>query len=1229
MKAIKTVFFAVLMAFMLLIETESNAAIRLIPNVGQWDGDFIARADIPGGILYVQKTGLLYYFFDKKALQDFYHDHKEISGIRTHIVKVNFRNADLPEISSENIKNGAEIYNFFNSRGSFSRINALQKLSLKEIWPHIDLELLPGEDDLKYNIIVHKGGKVSSIRIDYTGQNSIEIKDSMLYIRTDLSQWIEQAPLTYQAQQATKKEIECKYILKGNEVGFDVDGYDHSQDLIIDPRLIFATFSGSTADNFGFTATFDKDGNGDSGGHVYAVGFPAKSGVGAGFQTNWAGGKSLDAQDFGIDAGILKYSTDGKQLLWASYLGGSGNEQPHSMVVDKNNDLIVLGTTSSTNFPGLNGSSNQGAYDIFLSKISPDGSTLIKSRLFGGSGEDGINGGGAYAHARGGQLTQNYGDPFRGEVIVDSTNNIIFTSCTQSSNYPIINAFQTSLSGKQDACITKIDDALIKVYFSTYFGGSGEDAGYGVNIDRLGHIFIAGGTQGGISLPNATNQYHGGIDGFLAKLDSQGKSVMNYVYVGTDKYDQAYFVQTDETGRIFTTGQTLGSFPVTGKVYSVSEGKQFIAVYDNDLKNLKLSTTFGATGADNKLINLSPSAFLVDLCGRVCVSGWGGEVNRYISLDNGTTRNLPITSDAYQSKTDGSDFYLIVFSRNLEKLTYATYFGGLKTDEHVDGGTSRFDYTGKVYQAICGGCGGFSDMPTTEGAWSRKNKGKRPNNPLEGGCNNALFKADLNSSNFAPVLKDTAVTISATDLLNLNIEATDADAGDSVIISIKSSIFDSKQTNGKPGYYSIYNGISRGSAHVLWQTDCGSGDSAIIEVTARDNGCPIPRSTTRRIIIHILPLDPPPFPGIFCLKRLNPNTIKIFWDDISADKSVKEFVLVKHNPDNSESVLKRFTSKDSRSFTDNSAIDHQHIDYCYFIYGVNVCGKIGDSTRRICSIPDKDSIPKAVYVHQVSVINDRDVEIKWFRNPRPDFSRYFLYRKKNDTREQFTLIAEIKNSVDTVFRDSSADVHTTSYQYRLITNTQCGVSGPLGNIGTSILLEGSAQPYVNSLHWNEYKTWEDNVDHYDIYRRDTGSAFAFVGSSKSTDFTDTSLNIDWGLFHYRIVGIEGSTGYSGQSVSNEIKLFQKPLITPPNAFTPNSDELNDQFGVFPVFVKDFHLKIFNRWGEKVFETYNKHQGWDGTYRGNAQFNNVYIWQADYTGFDGSENFRQGNVTTLK
>ena len=112
---------------------------------------------------------------------------------------------------------------------------------------------------------------------------------------------------------------------------------------------------------------------------------------------------------------------------------------------------------------------------------------------------------------------------------------------------------------------------------------------------------------------------------------------------------------------------------------------------DSNLSNTLISTSFG-NGSLSR--NITPSAFLVSNCGLIYISGWGG-----LSGIGGNTNNMPLVN-AYQNNTDGADFYLAVFNKDMQSMLYGSFFGGNQSKEHVDGGTSRFDKNGKIYQAL-------------------------------------------------------------------------------------------------------------------------------------------------------------------------------------------------------------------------------------------------------------------------------------------------------------------------------------------------------------------------------------------------------------------------------------------------------------------------------------------------------------------------------------------------
>jgi hypothetical protein len=749
---------------------QGNQALQFIQNKGQWNEGLDFQARIPGGRLGVSAKGFSILLIDQEKLErEHLASHRQIKesdGLsaseptRGHYFEINFLGANL---NSHPIPSQQQegYYNYFlgNDQCRWAS-NALPfgEIIYPEIYDGIDLRVTSLGKNLKYDFIVKLGADPSLIQIDYCGVDGLEMSDGDVVIQTSLGTLTDKKPYTYQQSGNERKTISSEYRVDNNISSFFFpDGYDHCSDLIVDPLLIFSTYSGSLADNWGSTATPGEQGavyssgvtNHHIGTNIEGAPFPATLGA---FQTTYGGN---------YDISIIKYDSAGTHFLYASYLGGSQNDTPHSLLMDKNTkDLIVLGTTSSLNYPtsvnAYGGTFNSGqptstnvipyvnGSDIVISRISKEGNQLLASTYVGGNMNDGLN-------MPGGPLTTNYGDEMRGDVITDDQGNVYVSSVTSSSNFPVTPGFgNVYKGGGTDAVVMKFSPDLSSLIWSGLLGGSSFDAAYSIKLDNNQNVVVAGGTNSA-NFPVTVGAYQttlgGGPDGWISRIAADGSSVMQATYTGTIAYDQVYFIDLNNAGEIFCFGQTAGVMPVTGNVYNNPNSGQFLQKFNSDLSALSFSTVFGS-GKTNGLImpNISPTAFLVNECDNIFMSGWGGGVNSSHGFWNTTTSDMPITADAHQKNTSGSDFYFIVLNDNASQLVYSTFLGGNISQTHVDGGTSRFDKFGIVYHAVCAGCAATSsthapssDFPTTPGVWSRTNKSKN--------CNNAAFKFDLSSLN--------------------------------------------------------------------------------------------------------------------------------------------------------------------------------------------------------------------------------------------------------------------------------------------------------------------------------------------------------------------------------------------------------------------------------------------------------------------------------------------------
>lgn len=746
-----------------VLSSKGQSNIEYIKNMGQWEDHILYKADVAGGNIFIEENAKLTLVASEAAN---IHPHLEEAGVHVeNEVFGRFAYQIQWQAANSNLKfkenqRSSTYHNYYLTKDAANwkgNVPLFAELYVEDLYPNIDWRIYSKGDLFEYDLVVHPNAKLNDVRLQYSGINSIKKIDGQLYLQTAIGEMVELAPIAYQTVDGKRQKTQVDFkVLADNTIGFEVkSAYDKSKPLIIDPILVFSTYSGSTDDNWGFTATYDNKGNHYTAGMVRGNGYPTTIGT---FDTIWNGGESA----IQTDVAITKYNADGTQQIYATYLGGSANEIPHSLIVNDDDELIVFGTTGSADFPvsfnAYDQSFNDGlaifpanninylnGVDIFLTKFNEQGNNLVGSTYYGGTNNDGVN------NSRN-ILEYNYGDFARGDLAI-LDDKVLLATTTFSDDIPVTpNTYKNNLDGIQDGLVAQFNDDFSQLEWSTYIGGSGSDAAYSIEIIN-NEIVIAGGTNSS-DLQDINGQFSnfqgGQADGYILKLNLAGNSVLGGTYVGTDAYDQTYFVETDPDNNIYVLGQSLGDYPVSTNVYSVENASQFIHAFNNDLSSTIFSTVYGSQTSPGsaKQVNISPTAFLVDNCRKIYAIGWGGNVNNSYNVFTGNTFNMETTDDALISVTDGSDFYLIVLDIDASDLTYASYFGEFGgRGDHVDGGTSRFDKNGFVYHASCASCTGTQGFPVTDSAWSTVNPS--PN------CNAGSFKMQFE---FFPLLAATDAT---------------------------------------------------------------------------------------------------------------------------------------------------------------------------------------------------------------------------------------------------------------------------------------------------------------------------------------------------------------------------------------------------------------------------------------------------------------------------------------
>lgn len=395
---------------------DPNPALTFIENRNQWRSDIEFKATLSNGHLNFLRDKLQFSFYDiqKNASDKGTDDHRphplyesgastgKYTTVPLHVYNVEFVNANPFAVILGEDKVSTR-YNYFLGKDRSRWASGVQgygKIRYNDLYCGIDMQYFTQNGRLKYEWIVSPYTDPSVIALKYNGIESIERENGNLHIRTSVNDVWEMKPLAYQWIEGKKVIVPCRYAVKGNEVRYDLpEGYDQRYTLVIDPILIFSAYSGSAVDNWGNTATYDAHGNVYSGGMVSNLdgltGFPTTPGA---YQAEHRAGEQWDV-------GILKYDSSGSNLLYCTYLGGEGTETPQSLVVNHAGELLILGATGSDDFPVTNASIFSGGVeidpleevpfsngtDIFIAKLSEDGTQLTGATYLGGTKNDGVN----------------------------------------------------------------------------------------------------------------------------------------------------------------------------------------------------------------------------------------------------------------------------------------------------------------------------------------------------------------------------------------------------------------------------------------------------------------------------------------------------------------------------------------------------------------------------------------------------------------------------------------------------------------------------------------------------------------------------------------------------------------------------------------------------------------------------------------------------------------------
>jgi hypothetical protein len=560
-------------------ESISSMPMAFTENQGQWDDRVLFRANAGGATMWFTQDGAYYQFTrripgentDADDTFDPMRDRidRELDSLESIMIKAAFVGANpSPRMIGQELMEYRCNYFIGNDPDKWrTDVPNYQAVVYEGIYEGIDLKYYGNGKQMEYDFVVSPGADPSQILVQYEGTKSLSINDAgELVVETDWGEVVEQRPVVYQLVDGDRITLAGEYLMKGDKsFGFALpNGYNTDLPLVIDPTLEYSTYLGAVDFDEGHAIAADGAGCAYVTGGTFSPGFPTENP----YQTYQAA----------LDVFVTKLSSSGNSLVYSTYLGGSSEEWGWGIAVDKAGCAFVTGETYSSDFPTENPyQSDQGYGDAFITKLSSSGSSLVYSTyLGGGSGDEG--------HA----------------IAVDEAGRVYVTGETISPDFPTENPCQTD-QGYADVFVTKLSSSGSSLVYSTYLGGEYIDVSSGIAVDEAGCAYVTGGTiSPDFPTENPYQTDQGDTDVFVTKLSSSGSSLVYSTYLGGGDTDVGRGITVDKAGCAFVMGDTRSSDFPTVNPYQTDQGSSdiFVAKFSSSGSFLVYSTYVGGVSQE-------------------------------------------------------------------------------------------------------------------------------------------------------------------------------------------------------------------------------------------------------------------------------------------------------------------------------------------------------------------------------------------------------------------------------------------------------------------------------------------------------------------------------------------------------------------------------------------------------------------------------------------------------
>jgi len=895
-------------------------------------------------------------------------------------------------------------------------------------------------------------------------------------------------------------------------------------------------------------------------------------------------------------------------LIWGTYFGGSGYDGGSAIATDDSGNVYITGGTNSVSGIATNGTfqtsfaggSTYGG-DAFLAKFNGAG-VRQWSTYYGGDAIESGDG-----------------------IAIDNSGNVYITGTTTSSNGIATNgSYQTFLAGTQDAFLAKFSSSG-GLNWATYYGGGGTtllgpatNSGYGVAIDISGNVYITGTTNSDYGIATS-GAYRTSVieltDAFLAKFNGNGKIQWGTYYGGTEN-DGSLGVATDDLGDVYITGVTASPTGIaTNGAYQTSyysgTEEAFLAKF-TDNGTLQWATYYGVHGE---------------------VLGYGvatdGSGNVYITGTSYGSTSLVTTSGAYQTSFGGggSDAFLAKFDSS-GKTQWATYYGGSSSDE---GAAIATDASGNVY--IIGTTQSNSGIATADGYQT-----------IYTGSSDA-FLAIFNGAG----VRQWATYYGGNDGSGYGVAV---DKLGSVYIT--GSTFSSLNIATSGAYQTYIGGLEDAFLAKFAKVDNDAGIDSFI--TPVGSFC----DDTVPVIVRLKNYNPNELDSVkiglsingklygryswignlFKDSTMNVNlgsiifppgsdTIKVWTydpnggiDSFSGNDTSTSFINVRPlpsanaGPDTTLCYNETYTMQGSggvtytwhpaiylSSATDPNALAILPNTERYVLVVGNSFG-CSDSSPVLLKVRQKLKVQAAV--SSISVCYGQTIKLS----------------AKGTGGDSLNYKYEWDNGLN---GDSVIEKVYKSAWYKVVLQDNCSPTPGTDSVFVTVIPATKAD-----FSWHPTQKLEPGQDINFFNQSSTASKYLWTFGTNDSSRIVSPVYFYKNSGEYKIMLVAYGSGTCQNDTAYEnIIIGEQVIVFIPNAFSPNSDGINDVFDISGTGIKSYTFNIYDRWGEQLFEATPGHTGWDGTFKGAQVPESIYIYQLDVTDIEGQHHYLSGNITLMR